>query len=146
MLQNSVLVFSLALCVGYVRGFLQLAPSSSFIRNKNCMITLYQLKEGSAQRIEEISNEYSRCQMLDEDEDTSPEMKADLQEKIKAYETILNCVEALKTIDTDLELFADHLRGDDDKLKSTALVFYEEFSVCKVQIEGQLNKILWTDI
>lgn len=63
-------------------------------------------------------------------------------DRLKEIKVILDCARALEEIDRDIELFDQHLSGDDDKLKQTASVFKKEFIDCKEQIETQLNKLL----
>ena len=63
-------------------------------------------------------------------------------DRLKEIKVILDCVRALEEIDRDIELFDQHLSGDDDKLKQTASVFKKEFIDCREQIEIQLNKLL----
>jgi len=63
-------------------------------------------------------------------------------DRLKEIKVILDCVRALEEIDRDIELFDQHLNGDDDKLKQTASVFKKEFIDCREQIEIQLNKLL----
>ena len=63
-------------------------------------------------------------------------------DRLKEIKVILDCVRALEEIDRDMELFDQHLSGDDDKMKQTAGVFKKEFMDCREQIEIQLNKLL----
>jgi hypothetical protein len=92
--------------------------------------TLHGLKEGAAEEITRLKNEYNgNAGNLDAD-------------RLKEIKVILECARALEEIDRDIELFEQHLNGDDEKLKQTATVFKKEFLDCKEQIEAQLNKLL----
>ena len=55
---------------------------------------------------------------------------------------IFDCVDAIRDIDRDVSLFEEHINGDDESLKSTAITFTKEFLQCKEELENQLNKLL----
>lgn len=63
-------------------------------------------------------------------------------DKLKEMKIIVDCADALISIDNDLAMFNEHLNGNDEKLKQTAEIFSKEFIECKEQIELQLNKLL----
>ena len=92
--------------------------------------SLYALKDGAIDEINRLKNEYST---------NTNGADAD---RLKEIKVILECARALEEIDRDIELFEQHLNGDDEKLKQTAMVFKKEFLDCKEQIEAQLNKLL----
>ena len=68
----------------------------------------------------------------------SEEESAELEE----LKPINDVAKALLQIDTDLQMFKDHIEGDDEALKETALIFKKEFQQCKDDLESQLNKLL----
>ena len=92
--------------------------------------SLYALKDGAMDEINRLKVLYNNN---DKDLDKG---------RLKDIKVILECVSALEEIDKDLELFEQHLNGDDEKLKETASVFKKEFLTCKNEIETQLNKLL----
>lgn len=63
-------------------------------------------------------------------------------ERLSELRIIFECVNALKVIENDLAMFAEHENGTDEALKKTAKIFSQEFLVCKKQIEEQLNSLL----
>jgi predicted DNA-binding protein YlxM (UPF0122 family) len=111
--------------------------------HRTSFLRLLGLKSGTDERISYIRQEYERVV----NDLTIPFLeiahRTELEKQKKSYDVILNCIEALKTIESDLELFEEHLKGPDEKLKSTAETFSKEFIQCRTQIENQLNKILW---
>ena len=109
--------------------------------------SLRALREGSDARVEMIKRECDEIQdRLEELSDADNEEKEALEEKLRSYKTVFDSVIALKTIEADLSLFETHLKGDDERLRSTAEVFQKEFLECREQIETQLNKILWEGV
>lgn len=94
------------------------------------------LREDAFIRLKEIKIEY---EALIQDKD---ETITDIEEKISSLKTIIDCFKALDEIDKDLALFAEHLQGNDEKLKETAMTFTREFTECKEDIEEQLNSLL----
>jgi molecular chaperone GrpE (heat shock protein) len=119
-----IIVMMLGTLVPSAYGF-QGVPHASFIAT---IRKLNSLKPGFEQRIEQVKERAEKQQD---------------EESIQQLKTILDCLDALKQIDADLELFQDHLQGNDEKLKKTAQTFSTEFLVCKEEIEEQLNKILF---
>jgi len=93
-------------------------------------LSLHALKDGAMNEINRLKVEYNN---------NSNNYDSN---RLKEMKVILECVKALEEIDRDLELFEQHLNGDDDKLKETASVFKKEFEICKNEIESQLNKLL----
>lgn len=67
---------------------------------------------------------------------------SETEDRIKELKTIFQCVDAIEEINRDLSMFEEHLKGDDESLKRTAKTFTAEFSQCKEELEGQLNKLL----
>lgn len=77
-----------------------------------------------------VERELELMKDVDEDDEAKKELLV-----------ILKCRDAINQIDQDLELFSEHINGNDEKLKETSLVFQREFSECRVQLISQLEKI-----
>lgn len=124
---------------------LWMSPADGFriLRTYRNIPRLGQLRPGTEEKIEALKEEYQRLQLESQTPMLDSEIRSELDTQLRFCETVFNCVSALQSIDADLELFQEHLQGDNDKLKDTAEVFTGEFLQCKTQIESQLNKILW---
>jgi len=96
------------------------------------MLHNYALKPGAGPKLAQLQVEYDE---LRNGQISQPD-------RLKELKVIFDCVEALKEIDKDLALFAEHEDGTDESLKKTAKTFTHEFLICKDQIEGQLNLLL----
>eukprot|EP00607_Mallomonas_marina_P000586 CAMPEP_0182428794 /NCGR_PEP_ID=MMETSP1167-20130531/23713_1 /TAXON_ID=2988 /ORGANISM="Mallomonas Sp, Strain CCMP3275" /LENGTH=111 /DNA_ID=CAMNT_0024611903 /DNA_START=220 /DNA_END=555 /DNA_ORIENTATION=- len=68
--------------------------------------------------------------------------KTVLQKEKDGMEIFMSCLKALETIQNDLEIFSDHLTGDDKKLKDVAETYTDEFITCRDQIHSQLNTLV----
>lgn len=124
----------LLLLITLINGFfIHVKPKTySFGRYSNT--NMRALKEGSSTKLEELRKEYEILKGMKLDD-----VKA---ERLRELKTIFDCVGALKEIEKDLALFAEHENGTDESLKKTAKTFTHEFLVCKEQIESQLNSFL----
>lgn len=93
------------------------------------------LNDGYLEKIDLVKDDFKKLSSI-------TNRNEDEAKRYKQCKVILDCIDALTSIDNDLKMFSEHLEGDDESLKSTAKVFMKEFTECKEQIIGQLNKLL----
>jgi hypothetical protein len=82
---------------------------------------------------------------VEEELDTLKEENEDSNERKKSLMVLLKCRDAINQIDSDLDLFTEHMNGTDEKLKETSTAFHKEFSECRVQLLAQMEKALGLD-
>lgn len=103
----------------------------------------FALKDGALEKLQQLQIEYDG--LLEKYPDTDNNSYEDSNEdivRINELKIIFKCVDALKSIDNDLQLFAEHESSKDSSLKKRAKLFTEEFLVCKNDIEQRLNELL----
>ena len=93
------------------------------------------LHDGYLEKIELVREDFKSLSSITNRND-------DEAKRYKQCKVILDCIDALTSIDRDLVMFSEHLEGDDENLRSTAKVFVREFTECKEQMVDQLNKLL----
>jgi len=82
---------------------------------------------------------------VEEELDTLKGENEDSNERKKSLIILLKCRDAINQIDSDLDLFTEHMNGTDEKLKETSTAFHKEFSECRVQLLAQMEKALGLD-
>lgn len=132
-----IAVLCIILIFRHISGlYVDVFPFTRFISSGRKCNTLYALKPNADSVLARFKIEYNS--LLENKSDSNNVS----EERIKELKVIFDCVEALEKIDNDLALFAEHENGPDEGLKKTALIFKQEFLMCKDQLETQLNSLL----
>lgn len=139
-LMTRSIMFTLICVSPLALSFLFRSPILSF--RPRAGLTHYALREGSAERIEALRFDLAEIEAALES-DLDEDVRQQFADRLAALNTVFSCVDALRSIETDLSLFDEHIQGDNERLITSALVFKEEFTQCKRDIESQLEKILW---
>ena len=133
----------------WLSGFFMLfATAVAFrvgIHRRHRTVSLAALKPDIAHAVGLIRTELAAMEEVEplplKDGDVVDQERAD---KLRSLRTVVQCADALVTIDRDLETFQEQLEGNDAKLKQIAEIYQKEFLELKEQIETQLNTILET--
>ena len=103
---------------------------------------LFALKDGAYEKIRSLRTEYESLKGSNGRLAGANGSDSASAERVQELKVIMECSEALQTIEADLQLFSEQLESTDASIKSSAISFTQEFQECKEQIENQLNAIL----
>jgi hypothetical protein len=117
--------------------YIDVFPTNRFISLRRNCNKLYALSPNTDSVLARFKVEYNSLLETSSESGSISDV-----ERIKELKVIFDCVEALEKIDNDLALFAEHENGADEGLKKTAQIFTQEFLMCKIQLETQLNNLL----